>query len=214
MNIKGAIFDIDGTVINSMPVWHDAGARFLRSIGVIPEPGLGDILFKETSVSGANYLINHYHLNLSLEQVIRGLNNEMVKYYSSEASFKGRARDLIENLCRRGIPITAATSTDHELVDVGLKKLGIWDSFKKVLCCTEYHTTKAEPKIFIAAADIMGSDPENTWVFEDGLYAVKTAKNAGFKVAGVYDDISRADQPEIKALSDQYLMDIGDFIIS
>lgn len=211
MDIEGAIFDIDGTVLNSMPVWHNAGARFLKSIGVVPEPELGDILFAKTSVSGAEYLIQHYHLDLTREQVSAGLNHEMEKYYHNEADFKGRAKELLQRMKKRGIPLTAATSTDRELMEVALKNLGVWKDFKEVLCCTDYQTTKAEPKLFMIAAEIMGSRPEKTWVFEDGLYAIRTAKAAGFRIAGIYDEVSLADQSEIKALSDQYLMEIGDF---
>ena len=209
--IDAAIFDVDGVILDTMPVWHDAGARFLAANGIEAEPGLGDRLFSETSITGAKYILDHYDLDMTVEEVANGISESMEQFYFEEAEFKEGALEFLMELRERGIPMTVATSTPGYCIERAFRRLGILDWFEAILSCNDLGTTKQTPFIFDRAAAIMKAEPEYSWVFEDGLYSIKTAKNAGYKIVGVYDVISLSEQEEIKALSDVYLSDLRDF---
>ncbi len=202
--IEGAIFDVDGTLLDTMHIWHDAGARFLGHLGIQAEEGLGDKLFKETSVSGAQYLIDNYGIKLSIQEIAQGIDREVENYYFTEADFKPGAKELLLRIAKENIPLTVATSTHRRPIEEALKRLGVIDLFQKIYTCRDLGTTKQEPLIFYEAEKTMGSARENTWVFEDGLYAIKTAKSAGYVTVGVYDKVSEKDQKEMKSIVDIY----------
>lgn len=209
--IKGAIFDVDGTLLDTMPVWHDAGERYLKSIGVAAEPGLGDKLFSMTVDMGAHYLIEAYNLNGTYEEIKNGINGMVEKHYLEEAVFKLGAMELLDRMKTSGIRMSIATSTGKPYIMGAFERLGITEYFDTILTCPELGVSKSEPFVFHEASKAMGTDPGETWLFEDGLYSIKTAKAAGFKIVGVYDEVSKTDQEKIKALSDIYVRELADF---
>ena len=203
--IREAIFDMDGTILDSMHAWHDVGERYLRSIGIEAEPGLGDKLFTETAESGAIYLVETYGLNMTPEQLAVELSEQMRLFYSTEAEFRPGALAWLDTLRSAGIPMAVLTSTDGYLVRIVLERLGILGYFQGVFSSGDLHMSKGKPEIFQLTVDSLGARPEETAVFEDGLYAIRTANAAGFVTVGIYDEISRADQPAIRAESDYYV---------
>ena len=92
----------------------------------------------------------------------------------------------------------AATSSDRRVVEGALKRLKIMDCFARIFTCTEIGAGKDQPDIYLAAAAFMGTRPEETWVFEDALYALETAKKAGFRTVGVFDAFSAGDQGRLR----------------
>ena len=210
--IGGAIFDVDGTLLDSMPVWHGCGVRYLKSIGIEAEPGLSEFLFTQTNETGAVYMVEHYGLDRTPEEVADGMNREMERFYESEALPKHGAVELLDRLAEQRVPMTVATSTDRYLVEKAFDRLGLGKYFMAVLTCTDVGATKSEPLIFEEAAEIMGAAPGNTWVFEDGLYAIKTAHDAGFKTAAVFDEISGRDWDEMVKIADINVNDLSELI--
>ena len=209
--IKGAIFDVDGTLLDTMHIWTTAGVKYLKSLGVEAEPGLADELFKMTVDMAAEYMKEKYALAQSEEEIVRGVLDVVEDYYFHHAEFKPGARELLEELKAAGVPMSIATSTNKYCIMAAFDRLGYTDYFDAILTCPEMGTHKSEPYIFYEAARLMETDPIDTWVFEDGLYAVKTAKSAGFKTVGIYDEVSRADQEELRELVDRYVIDLGEF---
>jgi len=209
--IKAAIFDVDGTLLDTMPVWTTSGVRYLKSLGIEADPGLPETLFKMTVDMAAMYMKETYHLTQSPEEICRGVLDLIEGFYFEEAPFKPGARELLEELKEAGIPMTIATSTHKHCILAAFDRLGYTEYFDAILTCPEMGTHKSEPDIFFEAARLMNVEPNETWVLEDGLYAVKTAKKAGFKTVGIYDEVSKADQEELKALSDIYVEGLGDF---
>lgn len=211
--IKGVIFDVDGTLLDTMPVWTDSGARYLAAQGIQAEPGLGNKLFSMTVEMGAVYLKEHYPLPYTIDEIKDGINGCVEDFYFTEADFKPGARELLEKLKAAGIPMSIATSTDKYCILAAFDRLGATGYFDAILTCGEVGASKSEPKIFFEAARVMGTAPGETWVFEDGLYSIKTARAAGFKTVGLYDKVSEADQAEIRALTDVYLTDLREFTL-
>lgn len=207
-DIKGAIFDVDGTLLDTMHIWTDSGARYLASMGIEAEEGLGDKLFPMTVEMGAEYLKKNYALTKTIEEIKNGINAMVENYYFEEADFKPGAKELIEALKKAEIPMTIATSTDKYCILSAFDRLGYTDYFTSIFTCSEVGASKSEPKIFFEATRAMGTEPQETYLFEDGLYSIKTAKAEGFKIVGVYDAVSEADWEEIKTLSDIYVRDL------
>lgn len=209
--IKGAIFDVDGTLLDTMPVWTNSGATYLASLGIEAEEGLGDKLFTMTVTMGAEYLKENYKLPMSIAEIAKGINGVVEGFYLEKAPFKPGARELLERMKAAGIPMTIATSTDRYCIDGAFERLGYKDYFDGIFTCTEVGASKSKPDIFYAAQKVLKTPVEETWLFEDGLYSIKTAKAEGFKIVGVYDGVSEADQEEIKAYSDVYVRDLTEF---
>ena len=209
--IQGAIFDIDGTLLDSMPIWDDVGARYLNRLHIQPEPSLGSILFPMSLEQGAAYLKEHYSLSKSTEEIRYGVLRVIEDFYRYEVPLKPGAGEFLRALARKGIPMTLATTSDAELTMAALTRLGVANLFVKLFTCTELNTTKHEGKIYRAAAQYMDSSPEKTLVFEDVLHALQSARSAGFRLAAVEDDASARELAEIRQISDLYLRDYSDF---
>ena len=111
----------------------------------------------------------------------------------------------MERLKTERIPMTIASSTTEEYIRTAFDRLGYTGYFAEILSCVQWKTSKAEPKIFFEAMKIMGTKPSETWLFEDGLYSVKTAKTAGLKTVGVYDPVSEKEQAELSQKVDIYV---------
>ena len=211
--MKGIIFDVDGTLLDTMVIWTDSGARYLKSVGIEAEEGLGDRLFAMTADGGAAYLKENYNLPDEVQDIKKGIVSMVEKAYYEYADFKPGAKELLEELKKREIPMTIASSTDSHLIKAVMDRLGYTDYFQGIFSCSDYNTTKSEPKIFNEAIQVMGTEPENTWIFEDGLYSILTGNRAGFHTVGVYDVVSHKDQEEIMRNADIYVEDLTGFEI-
>ncbi|HML38677.1 MAG TPA: HAD family phosphatase [Bacillota bacterium] len=208
--IAGAIFDLDGTVLDSMKVWEDAPELYLESLGIKAEPGLGKTLFPMSMAEGAEFLKEHYCPDKDADAIIKGVNRIVRDFYFEQVRLKEGVGQFLKDLKQAGIKITAATTSDREFVEKALERLDILDCFDRIFTCTEIGAGKSQPDIFLAAAEYMETVPGSTWVFEDSLYAIKTAKKAGFRTVGVYDESAGEDQEEIRSLADIYLERLGD----
>ena len=115
--IKGVVFDVDGTLLDSMPIWLNAGALYLQGFGIKAEAGLGQKLFTLTMAEGAAYLRRIYGLNLEEPQIIDGINGIVYDFYLLQAPLKPQVKCLLDGLRARGIPMVIATSTDRHLIE-------------------------------------------------------------------------------------------------
>lgn len=198
MKIKGIIFDVDGTLLDSMPIWMDVGARYLKSMGIEAMEGLGEILFSMSMSEGADYLKKTYHLEKTSEEIIQETNDLVKKFYFEEAELKSGVLETLKKIKEAGLPMTIATSTDRELIEGALKRLGIFTWFQGIFTCSEAGAGKEQPHVYHEAAKPIKSPYSEILVVEDGLYALRTAKKAGFLTAGVYDAASEEQQAELK----------------
>ena len=209
--IKGVIFDIDGVLLDSLGIWDDLGARYLKSIGVIPEEGLNEILFSMSMEQGSTYLNEHYNLQKTDAEVSAGISQMIEDFYFDEVIPKPGAKELLEFFKEKGIKMTAATSSPRIHVEKALERNGMLTFIEKLFTNTEVGASKHEPKIYNEAAAFLGTKPEETLVFEDSLYALKTAKDAGFVTVGVYDIKGEIDQEGVKNTGDHYVKELDEF---
>lgn len=209
--IRGVIFDVDGVLLNSMPVWENLGELYLKRLGIEAEQGLGETLFTMSLEEGADYLIAHYGLGQTPTEVIGGLNREVRDFYENKVPLKDGVRHYLQEFRERKIPVSIATSGDRANAEAALKRLNVLQYFGGVFTCSEIGSSKNQPDIYYAAALQMDTDPAETWVFEDALHAIRTAKRAGFRTVGIYDRASSRDLAQIWKMADIYLPEFKDF---
>lgn len=207
MKISGAIFDMDGTLTDSMFIWEDLGKRYLISCGVTPSENLREEIKKLTVFETAEYFRERYGLKKTNEEIYAGVDALLWPMYRDEVSPKEGVQLVLETLKEHGIPMVVATATDRHIVEMVLEKSGLLGYFSEIFTTGAVGAGKEDPLIFEMALQSLGTPKAETIVFEDTLYAIKTAKQAGFLIAGVYDDSQDSLQDEIKALSDFYITD-------
>ena len=211
--IKGVIFDVDGVLLNSMPVWANLGELYLRHLGIEAEKDLGTKLYTMSLEQSAEYLTETYHLDLAPEQVIAGVNREVKDFYASRVPLKEGVRQYLNEFHEKGVPMVIATTGDRQNAQAALKRLNVLRFFQGIFTCSEIGSSKNEPDIYYAAALQLDTDPGQTLVFEDAYHAIRTAKKAGFKTAGVYDKANDRDLAQIWNTADIYLPEFKDFNI-
>lgn len=209
--IRAAIFDVDGTLLDSMGIWEDAGARYLKGRGIEPEAGLGEILYPMTLEEGAAYLKNQYGLEGEIPEIVEGVLETVKHFYYKEVKLKAGVKELLERMSRKGIPMVIATSSSRDHVEAAFQRLGIDSCFQRIFTCSEVGVGKNSPLIYQRAARYLQMRAEEICVFEDVLYAIETAKNAGFYTVGVYDRFSEDEQEQIKCKADRYLRNLAEF---
>jgi len=210
-NIKGVIFDLDGVLLDSMSIWTDLGARYLESIGAEPEEGLAEVLFSMSMEQGAEYMSEHYDLAESPDEVMDGLRHMLENFYFYEVKAKAGARELLKRFAEAGIRMTAATSSPREHVERALERNGLLSFISKIFTSEEVRSSKHSPEIYDAASSFMGTTPQETLVFEDSLYALKTASEAGYVTVGVFDADGEKDQKGVRETSDIYIKELSEF---
>lgn len=206
MKLTGAIFDLDGTLLDSMSIWDTVGEAYLLAQGRQPEEGI-NLKFRSMSLrQAAVYYQTAYGVTDSAEEIMAGVNRMVERFYRTEVRPKPGVPGFLEALRRRGVPMCVATATDRYLVEDALTHAGIRDYFSAVFTCTEVGHGKDEPHIYEAALAYLGTPKAETPVFEDVLHAVRTAKEAGFPVVAVWEGTEQRREA-VRALADVFLED-------
>jgi haloacid dehalogenase superfamily, subfamily IA, variant 3 with third motif having DD or ED len=207
---KAYIFDLDGTLLDSMGVWGQIDSDFLAKRGIAVPPDYMEAIAPLTFQETAAYTINRFALPDSVEDLMREW-NEMAAYaYGNTVQMKPHAKEYLVKLRKHGVKLAIATSLSAELCAPVLRSNGI-DNFFEVICRTdEAGHGKSRPDVFLLTAKKTGVPPEDCLVFEDILAAVKSAKSAGMSVCAVYDKASESDWEQIKATADYAIVDFQD----
>lgn len=206
MEIKGAVLDLDGTLLDSLDIWDTVAGIYLESIGCRPQENLNEVIRNMSLFQAAGYLRRQYDIPLSQAEITDGIYTQLKKYYRGEVRLKAGVRDLLLYLRQKGIRMCVATAGDRRLAQAALKRCGIFSAFEGIIACDELYTGKNKPEIYEQAMKLLGTRRAETLVFEDALYALQTAKKAGCMTVAVYD-CHEMHQNEMQVQSDLYLKD-------
>ncbi len=206
MRLSGCIFDFDGTLFDSMCIWDTAGSDYLRSIGVVPAADVKERMSTTSLYQAAVYMKTDYALPLSIEEIMDGINKTVENFYFHSAQPKPMLRPFLDRLRSCGVKLCIATATDRYQIEAALCRCGLDGYFSEIFTCSDVGHGKDEPHIFAAALAHLGTPKSETYVFEDALYAAKTAVDAGFPLIAVYDS-HETQQQTLRSLASFCLPD-------
>lgn len=205
MKLTGAIFDMDGTLLDSMDYWATVAEEYLLTQGIRTKENTNKRFLSDGMKSWYEYCVQNYSLLADYEAVKRAIYDSINEKYKTVVKLKTGARELLEKLSQAGVKMCLATATDRETVELIVERLDIKKYFSRIFTSGEVGAGKRFPLIYEKALEYLGTDRETTYVFEDAHYALVTAHSNGFKTVGVYDKNVFVPKEEIKALCDVYL---------
>lgn len=209
MDKRYAIFDMDGTLVDSMAYWQDLEREFLVKKGITQ--GLDEILEQTkpmTLQESSTLFIERYHVEGTPEQLAAEMDAIMEEHYRTDILIKPGVKEYLDKLQAQGVAMCVASATPRHLVQICLERLGLAHYFSFLLSCVEVGAGKNHPHVFLEAARRLGCAPAEAAVFEDAIYAVRTAHAAGFHVVAVYDGPQNENfWAEMTALADEAITD-------
>lgn len=208
MDKKFAIFDMDGTLIDSMGFWKNLATEYLTSKGILQIPA--DILeqIKPMTMSESAALFRReFGLTGDVEAEMNAM---MEDHYRRDIPLKSGVREYLQNLHRQGVRMCVASATAEQLMEACLTRLDVRQYFEFLLSCETVGAGKSSPLVYREAARRLGAAPGEVAVYEDALYAVQTAKEALFHVVGVFDSGSSGNWKTIEKIADEIIINWED----
>lgn len=200
--IDHIIFDMDGTLLDSLSVWADSDREFITGLGIGYDPKHSLAMKKMHFDSACEYLVRVFSLPFTAEETGKRILEIVEEHYISGVPLKDGAEEFLAAAYKSGVKMCVATSNKKTLAEASLKAKDIMDYFEFVITSDEVGCGKESPEIFLKAAEMLGAVPVKTAVFEDSIHAVLSAKSAGFKVVGVYDKLCPEEFDEIEKYAD------------
>lgn len=211
-NVKAIIFDMDGTLLDSLSVWADSDREFLNGLGLEYNSECSLAMKKMHFDSACEYLVRKYSLPFSAEETGKKILAIVEEHYITAVPLKDGAEEFLEYAKKCGVKMCVATSNKKSLAEAALRSRGIMKYFEFVLTSDEVGCGKESPEIFLKASEMLGAKPSETIVFEDSIHAVMSAKEAGFRVAGIYEKLCEGEFEEIKKFADMTAMSFAEIL--
>ncbi len=208
MNMKAAIFDMDGTLVDSLMTWEvlwsDFGEAYLGSKTFRPSEE-DDKRVRTLTLRDAMHLIHkNYNIGESGEALLDHANRIMIDFYANRVTLKSGVLEFLEHCKNRGVKMCLATATAPALLHVALEHCGIGQYFQRIFSCGDIGKGKEHPDIFLLAHEFLGEHLCETWVIEDSLVALETATRIGFPTVGIYDPYNYG-QDRIREIATEYI---------
>ena len=200
--VQGVIFDCDGTLMDTMGLWLEVEDQLAARVGHVFSASEQDMMRTLTISETGEYLHGELGILGSAQEVVDEINHLARDYYATRATLKPGVFEFVSELHRRGIPCAIASSSPHTLLDPGVDHTGLADLLVAVISTDDVQASKREPAVYDRARELLGSDLDATWVFEDGSYTFATTVPAGYRTVGVYDCDESGTFEELLRLAD------------
>ena len=208
MKIKGAIFDMDGTLLDSLMfwdhLWKRIGEKYMGDEGFKPDEELNKSFRTMIFVDVIARFRSYYDLSVSYDELFEFAESGTEDFYKNVAKAKEGAHELLKHLKEKGAKLCLASAGSLPEITYALKHHGLFDYFDFVISCVDIGVNKDKPDIYLKAERLMGIPREDICVIEDSYVALETAKNAGFQTVGVFDKF-QFGQDRLENASDIYL---------
>ena len=209
-NIKGAIFDMDGTLIDSLMLWdilwEKFGNYFCKDGIFAPSEADDKAVRTMTLESAMDYIHMRYNIGSTGSELLEIANKIIIDFYSNEVELKEGVAEFLKYCSDKGIKMCVASATDIDLIKIAVKHCNIENYFIDILSCAEIGKGKDKPDIYLKAMECLGTSADETWIFEDSHIAICTADKLGIKTVGIYDKYNYG-QDEIKKTATVYIDD-------
>jgi HAD superfamily hydrolase (TIGR01509 family) len=208
MKITGAIFDLDGTLVDSLHFWDvyfaEVGEKYLSDRSFIPDPDTLKLMRTATIGSGQTLLHERYGFGRDPEELISFAYEKCEYFYRNLVTVKDGVFDLLDHLKENNVKMCIASATEMPLLMVAVERFGFNKYFPRIVSCSEVGVGKDRPDVFLFARDYLQTQTDQTCIFEDSVVAIETSVKAGFKTVGIYDDHG-LEHEKMKKLSDIYI---------
>lgn len=205
VDVKGALFDMDGTILDSMDTWLSMGDVFLEKYGYPPDEAVTESFIRDSSEDIAKILLERYPLKSSVERLADEINQMVEEAYSKKLLLKPYVKEFFTLLKNNDVQIAIVTASAQELVEKMSKRTEIMKYIDKIVSCSSISASKHTSKPYDYALKEFGLEKYETVIFEDALYAISTAKSNGYFVVGVEEPVMKKDRGEIQNKVDRYI---------
>ena len=210
MNISGAIFDMDGTLINSLifwdVLWEEFGNRYLGGEKFYPDLEADKAIRTMVLSEAMDYYHERFKIGKNGADLLNTANEVFRDCYVNRVELKDGVKEFLDYLKAKGVKMCIASATDKALLVYAMERCGLYEYFDTILSCADVGKGKDQPDIYYAALDKLGTDKDSTWVFEDSFVALRTANGMGLNTVGIYDKFN-FDQDKMQKLATHYIAD-------
>lgn len=210
--IKTYLFDFDGTLVNSVPTFASAVISVLEENNISYPKDIVKTVTPLGLEGTAAYFIDELGLDLPKEYLMDGIIDRMREKYKTTIPLKENVETTLRELKSRCYSLNILTASPHKILDMCVKRLGIWEIFDNVWSCDDFGTTKADPAIYLRIAEKLKKRPQEILFLDDNINSNKTANKAGMLTCGVYDEASDDMVEKMKKTTDYYIYDFSELL--
>ena len=203
--MKAAIFDMDGTLIDSMSEWRKLNVSFLSEHGITPTADEEAELYAMSGMMAAAYVREHFGVDTDYSRLVERSTRMMEPVYRAGVPLKPGAAAYVKRLRAQGVKCVVATATPARLALLALNRLGLTSDLDYIFSTDMVGGGKSDPAFYDRLCDMIGEKKEDCVMFEDALYAMRGARAAGLGVIGITDGTNRHDREAIYAICDRVI---------
>lgn len=213
-NIKLFLFDLDGTILDSLKIWNDIDLLFFKNHNLIMGEDYHIAIAPLTLEETATYTKNTYKLDIDEEQIMKEWSNLAIKEYAENVNLKKGVKEFLDYLKNKNVHLAIATSCNEEMFKPCLERYGIVSYFEHFYTSQNLKINKSNTNFFKEILNEYKIEPDQILFFEDSLASMKCAKSLGFNVVAVMDKKWEKQKEEIIASSDDQIEDFSQFILN